>query len=236
MQCWRRGFVVLVCGHLRGPRPGAPTRTRPAANRPTGRRERAAFAGARQAPGPGDDPRPQGAMLEQPQAATTRLPRAALPWIGGSCPRHADPARRCSITGGDPSRREARRKIKPLQRLRALHPLDDRYRFIVLAISGLNYSFGKRLADAADRAGAFAPGRNTPNTPTTSCPGRSCSACSHAGRLDPRQHPRPHGRQLARQGGGFLGDGHPPARRFNAGQKVIFWSVILGVALAVPAS
>ncbi|HEY8567169.1 MAG TPA: formate dehydrogenase subunit gamma [Beijerinckiaceae bacterium] len=30
--------------------------------------------------------------------------------------------------------------------------------------------------------------------------------------------------------GGFLGGGHPPAKRFNAGQKVIFWSVILGGA------
>ena len=26
------------------------------------------------------------------------------------------------------------------------------------------------------------------------------------------------------QGGGLIGKGHPPARRFNAGQKVIFWS------------
>jgi len=31
-------------------------------------------------------------------------------------------------------------------------------------------------------------------------------------------------------GGGLVGKGHPPARRFNAGQKVIFWSVVLGGA------
>lgn len=32
-----------------------------------------------------------------------------------------------------------------------------------------------------------------------------------------------------RQGGGFLGHGEkPPARRFNAGQKMIFWAVVLG--------
>ncbi|MCC2690305.1 MAG: formate dehydrogenase gamma subunit, partial [Rhizobiaceae bacterium] len=31
-----------------------------------------------------------------------------------------------------------------------------------------------------------------------------------------------------RAGGGFFGERHPPARRFNAGQKLIFWSVILG--------
>jgi formate dehydrogenase subunit gamma len=34
--------------------------------------------------------------------------------------------------------------------------------------------------------------------------------------------------------GGFLSGTHPPARRFNAGQKGIFWSVILGgIALSV---
>ena len=30
------------------------------------------------------------------------------------------------------------------------------------------------------------------------------------------------------QGGGFVGLGHPPADRFNAGQKMIFWSVFWG--------
>ncbi|KPF68470.1 formate dehydrogenase [Bosea sp. AAP35] len=31
-------------------------------------------------------------------------------------------------------------------------------------------------------------------------------------------------------GGGIFTKGHPPARRFNAGQKVVFWSVVLGGA------
>jgi formate dehydrogenase subunit gamma len=31
-------------------------------------------------------------------------------------------------------------------------------------------------------------------------------------------------------GGGLIGDAHPPAARFNGGQKMIFWSVILGGA------
>ena len=31
-------------------------------------------------------------------------------------------------------------------------------------------------------------------------------------------------------GGGLVGDAHPPAKRFNGGQKLIFWSVILGGA------
>lgn len=36
------------------------------------------------------------------------------------------------------------------------------------------------------------------------------------------------------QGGGLIGLGHPPAGRFNGGQKLIFWSVVLGgLALSV---
>ncbi|MCA1953500.1 MAG: formate dehydrogenase subunit gamma [Hyphomicrobiales bacterium] len=29
-------------------------------------------------------------------------------------------------------------------------------------------------------------------------------------------------------GGGLLGKGHPPAKRFNGGQKIVFWSVVVG--------
>ncbi|WP_108483218.1 formate dehydrogenase subunit gamma [Oceaniglobus ichthyenteri] len=36
------------------------------------------------------------------------------------------------------------------------------------------------------------------------------------------------------KGGGIFGGGHPPAKKFNAGQKVIFWSVILlGTSISV---
>ena len=36
------------------------------------------------------------------------------------------------------------------------------------------------------------------------------------------------------KGGGIFGDGHPPAKKFNAGQKLIFWSVIvLGGSISV---
>ncbi|MBY6005136.1 formate dehydrogenase subunit gamma [Salipiger bermudensis] len=36
------------------------------------------------------------------------------------------------------------------------------------------------------------------------------------------------------QAGGIIGDKHPPAKKFNAGQKIIFWSVIvLGASVSV---
>ena len=34
--------------------------------------------------------------------------------------------------------------------------------------------------------------------------------------------------------GGIIGNKHPPAKKFNAGQKMIFWSVIIfGASIAV---
>ncbi|MBB5720403.1 formate dehydrogenase subunit gamma [Loktanella ponticola] len=36
------------------------------------------------------------------------------------------------------------------------------------------------------------------------------------------------------RGGGIFGGGHPPAKKFNAGQKIVFWSVIvLGTSISV---
>lgn len=36
------------------------------------------------------------------------------------------------------------------------------------------------------------------------------------------------------RGGGMLGGGHPPAKKFNAGQKIIFWIVILcGISISL---
>ena len=36
------------------------------------------------------------------------------------------------------------------------------------------------------------------------------------------------------KGGGIFGKGHPPAKKFNAGQKLIFWAVIiLGTSISV---
>ena len=37
-----------------------------------------------------------------------------------------------------------------------------------------------------------------------------------------------------KEGGGIIGSAHPPARKFNAGQKIIFWLVILsGLSLSI---
>jgi formate dehydrogenase subunit gamma len=46
----------------------------------------------------------------------------------------------------------------------------------------------------------------------------------------------PEGADIAwlKAGGGLIGHEHPPAKKFNGGQKLIFWSVIIGgVALSI---
>src|SRR5829696_1885115 len=107
--------------------------------------------------------------------------------------------------------------------------------FIILAISGLNYIFGKRLLMPIIGPDAFASwsqwakyAHNFVSWPfilgvlimlvvwvKDNIPDRYDAAWIKAG-------------------GGFFNDAHPDAARFNAGQKIIFWSVVLGgVALSV---
>jgi len=105
--------------------------------------------------------------------------------------------------------------------------------FIVLALSGLNISFGRVLILPLFGAQAFA-----------TMSGYAKIAHDYLafpfmlglvimfliwikdnipGKID---------WQWIKQGGGILSNGkHPPARRFNAGQKGIFWIVIIGGAL-----
>jgi formate dehydrogenase subunit gamma len=104
--------------------------------------------------------------------------------------------------------------------------------FIILALSGLNVTFGKFILLPLFGEGAFA--------------GLSQWAkYAHNYLAWPFMlglvfmfvvwvvHNIPTGTdiQWIRQGGGLVGDAHPPAKKFNAGQKVIFWSVIIGGGL-----
>ena len=106
--------------------------------------------------------------------------------------------------------------------------------FIVLALTGLNVSFGRTLLLPLIGPEAF-------------------TAVSQWGKYAHNflsfpfvlgvllmlvvwvAHNIPEKRDIVwlRQGGGFVGRHHPQAHRFNAGQKAIFWSVVLfGLAIA----
>jgi len=107
--------------------------------------------------------------------------------------------------------------------------------FIVLGLTGLNISFGKSVLMPIIGADAFATitqlgkyAHNYLSVPFAlgillmlviwvkdNIPGKIDLAWFKAG-------------------GGIVGKGHPPAKKFNGGQKLIFWSVVLGgIALSV---
>ncbi len=103
--------------------------------------------------------------------------------------------------------------------------------FIVLAVSGLNITFGKALllpimGDAAfagwSQWGKYAHNYlSFPFTIGVVLIFLIWIAGNIPNRVDI---------QWLKRGGGMVGDDHPPAYRFNAGQKMIYWIVVLGGA------
>ena len=108
--------------------------------------------------------------------------------------------------------------------------------FLVLALTGLNLILGRTLLMPLVGEGAFgslsALGKLVHNyIGWAFMVGLLLSFLLWVG----RNLPRAHDLDWIAQGGGLLKKGvHPPAGKFNAGQKVIFWSVTLGgLALSV---
>lgn len=103
--------------------------------------------------------------------------------------------------------------------------------FIVLGISGLNLTFGKDLVRPLIGAVAFAE--------LTQLGKFVHNYVSFAFALGlvlmflfwvKDNFPHPRDIVWIAKGGGLIGKAHPPAGRFNGGQKLIFWAVILGGA------
>jgi formate dehydrogenase subunit gamma len=107
--------------------------------------------------------------------------------------------------------------------------------FIVLALSGLNITFGKTLLLPLMGPEAFATlsqwGKYAHNY--LSFPFALALVLifliwikdNIPGRVDI---------EWLRRGGGIVGNDHPPAPRFNAGQKMIYWTVVIaGIAIAI---
>jgi formate dehydrogenase subunit gamma len=108
--------------------------------------------------------------------------------------------------------------------------------FLVLALTGLNLILGRTVLMPLVGEGAFgslsALGKLVHNyIGWAFMVGLLLSFVLWVG----RNLPRAHDMTWIAQGGGLLKKGvHPPAGKFNAGQKVIFWSVTLGgLALSV---
>jgi formate dehydrogenase subunit gamma len=101
--------------------------------------------------------------------------------------------------------------------------------FIILAISGLNITFGKSLLLPIMSAEAFTAfsqwGKYAHNY--LSFPFTIGVALIFlmwiAGNIPSKVDV-----EWLKRGGGLIGHDHPPAARFNAGQKLIYWIVVLG--------
>ena len=107
--------------------------------------------------------------------------------------------------------------------------------FIILALSGLNITFGKPLLMPLIGEGAFAAwsqwakyAHNYLSFPFAI--GVFCILLMWiAGNI-----PNKVDVEWLKRGGGIVGHDHPPAYRFNAGQKMIYWIVVIGgTAVAV---
>lgn len=107
--------------------------------------------------------------------------------------------------------------------------------FVVLALTGLNLVFGRALLIPVIGKDAFATitfwGKYSHNyTAFAFMLGLALLFLLFVLQNFPNRHDV----VWLLRGGGLLGGGHPPARKFNAGQKILFWLVILlGLSLSL---
>jgi formate dehydrogenase subunit gamma len=104
--------------------------------------------------------------------------------------------------------------------------------FIILALSGLNITFGKPLIlplvgpeTFTNISIAFKYAHNYLSFPFT----LGIVGMLYFWLKD--NIPNELDVKWLKEGGGIVGDKHPPARRFNAGQKSVYWIVVLGGAI-----
>ena len=185
-------------------------------------------------------PDPNAGVLLQPQGRQYQtFHERVLPWLGGVAiilmllALAAFYVRRGPITLDRPLRRIKIKRFTAFERF--THWLTATS-FIVLAVTGLNYVFGKRLLMPLMGADAFAVWSQWAKYAhnTVAWPFMLGLLLMTALWISDNMPDR-YDREWLKHFGGFLSNKHPPARRFNAGQKLIFWSVALG-GLALAAS
>ncbi|MDQ4059722.1 MAG: formate dehydrogenase subunit gamma [Pseudomonadota bacterium] len=183
----------------------------------------------------------KAALLQQPQGRDYRqFHESILPWIGGVAILGMILAlavfyfTRGRIMLEDSP--ESGIKIKRFNAFERLTHWMTATCFIVLAISGLNYIFGKRLLMPLIGPDAFATWSQWAKYAHNYLAWPFMIGILLMLVVWIRDNiPDRYDLTWLRKGGGIFGKYHPPARRFNAGQKMIFWSVILG-GLALSAS
>jgi formate dehydrogenase subunit gamma len=107
--------------------------------------------------------------------------------------------------------------------------------FIVLALTGLNFLFGRSLLIPIIGKDAFASitmfGKLIHNYVAFAF---MASIVMVAVLWIAHNIPNRHDIVWLLRGGGLFGGGHPKARKFNAGQKILFWMIVLcGISISV---
>src|SRR6266446_5170311 len=91
--------------------------------------------------------------------------------------------------------------------------------FIILGLSGLNITFGRPLLLPLMSPEAFTSWSEWAKYAHNYLIFLMWLAGNIPNRVDV---------EWLRRGGGLIGDDHPPAERFNGGQKMVYWIVVLG--------
>jgi formate dehydrogenase subunit gamma len=186
-------------------------------------------------------PDAKAALLQQPQGRDYRSFReGVLPWLGGIFVLGMILALAAFyFTRGRIRLEHSEESGRKIQRFNALERFTHWLTamcFIVLAVSGLNYIFGKRLLMPLIGPDAFAAWSQYAKYAHNFLAWPFMLGLLIMIVVWIRDNiPDRTDVTWLKQAGGLTGRGHPPARRFNAGQKLIFWSVVLG-GLALSAS
>lgn len=176
----------------------------------------------------------KAALLEQPQGRDWRgFHEGALPWIAGIAVLGMLLALFAFyFTKGrvrlDHSEASGQKILRFNAFERFAHWLTA-VSFIVLALSGLNYIFGKRIIMPIIGPDAFAALSQWAKYAHNYLAWPFMLGIVFMAVVWLRDNvPNRVDIAWVKAGGGFLGDAHPSAGRFNAGQKLIFWIVMIG--------
>ncbi len=195
--------------------------------------EEALFKQMRQIDGRCTLPDQKACLLEQPAGRDwRRFSQVTLPWIGGIAILGMLAVLVLFYLFRGMVRIEAGRSGRVLVRFNALERFVHWMTavcFVILALSGLNITFGKDILLPLIGPEAFTGwsqwakyAHNYLSFPFTI--GVVLILLMWiAGNVPNRVDV-----EWLKRGGGIVGDDHPPAQRFNAGQKMIYWIVVLG--------
>lgn len=178
-------------------------------------------------------PNPRESVLIQPAGQEWRhFHQVTLPWIGGIAILGMLAVLVVFYLGRGMVRIEGGRSGRTIQRFNAFERVIHWMTavcFVVLALSGLNITFGKMLLLPLVGASAFAEwsqwakyAHNYLSFPF------SIGVVVIFLMWVAWNMPSGTDVEWIKQGGGMVGGKHPAAGRFNAGQKLIYWFVILG--------